>query len=109
MIGAGTPNRDAMHLIRPDIVNDPRIFPDADILKRLEMIRDFEPRGRRRRIKYAVNAVGITWKTGNHRTRLCITGSAVAKEQADLAGEGVLAELPSRGYYCLLNTCIAGS
>ncbi|MGZ5780041.1 MAG: ABC transporter substrate-binding protein, partial [Burkholderiaceae bacterium] len=47
MIGAGNPNRDATHLIQPRIANDPNIFPDAEQLKNLEMIRDFEPRERR--------------------------------------------------------------
>ena len=47
MIGAGNPNQDAMRLIQPTIASDPNIFPDADMLKNLEMIRDFEPHERR--------------------------------------------------------------
>ena len=47
MIGAGNPNQDAMSLIQPEIARDPNIFPTAELLKNLEMIRDFEPRERR--------------------------------------------------------------
>lgn len=46
-IGAGNPNADAMRLITPEIAHNPDIFPDSERLKRLEMIRDFEPRERR--------------------------------------------------------------
>ncbi len=47
MIGAGNPNQDAMRLIQPKIASDPNIFPNTEMLKNLEMIRDFEPRERR--------------------------------------------------------------
>lgn len=47
MIGAGTPNKEAMRLIHPEIARDPNIFPDAERLRRLEMIRDFDARERR--------------------------------------------------------------
>lgn len=47
MIGAGNPNREAMPLIRPDIAGDRNIFPDAALLQKLEMIRDFGPQERR--------------------------------------------------------------
>lgn len=47
MIGAGNPNQDAMRLIQSNIANDRNIFPDTATLKKLEMIRDFEPRERR--------------------------------------------------------------
>jgi spermidine/putrescine transport system substrate-binding protein len=47
LIGAGNPNSDAARLINPEIARDPDIFPDAERLKRLEMIRDFQFRERR--------------------------------------------------------------
>ncbi|MGZ5079271.1 MAG: ABC transporter substrate-binding protein [Usitatibacter sp.] len=47
LIGAGNPNADAARLIRPEIAGNPDIFPDAERLKRLEMIRDFDARERR--------------------------------------------------------------
>jgi spermidine/putrescine transport system substrate-binding protein len=46
-IGAGNPNADALRLIAPEIARNPDIFPDTERLKRLEMIRDFDPRERR--------------------------------------------------------------
>ena len=47
VIGAGTPNRDALRHIRPAIAADRNIFPDAAGVARLEMIRDFDARTRR--------------------------------------------------------------
>jgi spermidine/putrescine transport system substrate-binding protein len=47
LIGAGNPNADAQRLIRPEIAGNPNIFPDAERMRRLEMIRDFDARERR--------------------------------------------------------------
>ncbi|MCX8085681.1 MAG: spermidine/putrescine ABC transporter substrate-binding protein [Rhodocyclaceae bacterium] len=47
LIGAGNTNAAAMPFIRPEIASDPGIFPPPEILARLEMLRDFEPRLRR--------------------------------------------------------------
>ncbi|MBI3286377.1 MAG: spermidine/putrescine ABC transporter substrate-binding protein [Burkholderiales bacterium] len=46
-IGAGNPNRAALPLIAPEITGDRNIFPDAERMRRLEMIRDFGPAERR--------------------------------------------------------------
>ena len=47
LIGAGQPNSAAARFIRPDIVNNADIFPPAENLRRLEMLRDLDPRNRR--------------------------------------------------------------
>ena len=47
LIGAGNPNAAAMPLIRPEIANEPAIFPPAAVLPHLEMLRDFDPKMRR--------------------------------------------------------------
>ncbi|CAB1367336.1 ABC transporter substrate-binding protein [Denitratisoma oestradiolicum] len=47
LIGAGNPNAAAMERVRPEIAGDPAIFPTRADLRRLEMLRDFEPRLRR--------------------------------------------------------------
>jgi spermidine/putrescine transport system substrate-binding protein len=48
LIGAGNPNAAAMAHIQPAIVAEPAIFPPPVVLPRLEMLRDFDPRLRRR-------------------------------------------------------------
>ena len=47
LVGAGNPNAAAMPYISREIVGNPGIFPPADDLSRLEMLRDFDPRTRR--------------------------------------------------------------
>ncbi|HEX8989930.1 MAG TPA: spermidine/putrescine ABC transporter substrate-binding protein [Rhodocyclaceae bacterium] len=47
LIGAGNPNEAAMPHIRPEIASEPGIFPPPAALKRLEMLRDFDPQMRR--------------------------------------------------------------
>jgi len=47
LIGAGNPNAAAMPYIPPEIAGNPGIFPPPDDLRRLEMLRDFDPKTRR--------------------------------------------------------------
>jgi spermidine/putrescine transport system substrate-binding protein len=47
LIGAGNPNRDAIPYIRPEISSDTNIFPDPELMQKLEMIKDFGPAERR--------------------------------------------------------------
>jgi len=47
LIGAGNPNAVAFPSIRPDVARDPAIFPPPAVLRRLEMLRDFDPKMRR--------------------------------------------------------------
>ena len=47
LIGSGNPNMDAMRHIKPEIASNKAIFPDRELLARLEMLRDFDRRQRR--------------------------------------------------------------
>ncbi|MEN6585302.1 MAG: spermidine/putrescine ABC transporter substrate-binding protein [Sulfuricella sp.] len=47
LIGSGNPNLDAMRYIKPEIARNPAIFPDAQHLKHLEMLRDLNRNQRR--------------------------------------------------------------
>ncbi len=47
LLGAGNPNAAAMANIRPEIADNPAIFPPPQVLRRLEMLRDFDPKMRR--------------------------------------------------------------
>jgi spermidine/putrescine transport system substrate-binding protein len=47
LIGAGNPNAAAMAHITPEIAANPGIFPPPTDIKRLEMLRDFDPKLRR--------------------------------------------------------------
>lgn len=47
LIGSGNPNRAARRYIRPEILRQMTIFPDAETLKQLEMMRDLDRRHRR--------------------------------------------------------------
>lgn len=47
LIGAGNPNAAAMAHIAPGIAAEPAIFPPPETLRRLEMLRDFDPKLRR--------------------------------------------------------------
>ena len=47
LIGSGNPNLAAMQYIRPEIVENKAIFPDAELLTRLEMLRDLDRKQRR--------------------------------------------------------------
>ncbi|MCX7897518.1 MAG: spermidine/putrescine ABC transporter substrate-binding protein [Rhodocyclaceae bacterium] len=47
VIGAGNTNAAAMPYIKPEIAREPAIFPPPEILGRLEMLRDFDPKMRR--------------------------------------------------------------
>lgn len=47
LIGSGNPNRDALRAIRPEISDNPAVFPDAAAMKRLAMMRDLDRKSRR--------------------------------------------------------------
>ncbi len=47
LIGSGNPNLAAMQYIQPEIAGNKAIFPDAESLTRLEMLRDLDRRQRR--------------------------------------------------------------
>jgi spermidine/putrescine transport system substrate-binding protein len=47
LIGSGNPNTDAMQYIRPEISSNEAIFPDAELLSRLEMLHDLDRKQRR--------------------------------------------------------------
>ncbi len=47
LIGSGNPNQDALRYIRPEIAHDQAIFPDAQHLAHLEMLRDLDRNQRR--------------------------------------------------------------
>jgi spermidine/putrescine transport system substrate-binding protein len=47
LTGSGNPNEDAMRFINPEIASNKAIFPDAELLNRLEMLRDLDRRQRR--------------------------------------------------------------
>ena len=47
LIGSGNPNQAAMTYIRPEITDNRAVFPDADHLARLEMLRDLDRKHRR--------------------------------------------------------------
>jgi spermidine/putrescine transport system substrate-binding protein len=47
LTGSGNPNEDAMRFISPEIASNKAIFPDAELLSRLEMLRDLDRRQRR--------------------------------------------------------------
>ena len=46
-IGAGNTNAAATPYLRPEIAAEPAIFPPTEVLARLEMLRDFDPKLRR--------------------------------------------------------------
>jgi spermidine/putrescine transport system substrate-binding protein len=47
LIGAGNPNAVAQAAIRPEIADDPAIFPAPAMMSRMSMLRDFDPHVRR--------------------------------------------------------------
>jgi spermidine/putrescine transport system substrate-binding protein len=47
LIGSGNPNAAAMRYINPAITANTSVFPDAEHLKRLEMLRDLDRNQRR--------------------------------------------------------------
>ncbi|MEP7074039.1 MAG: spermidine/putrescine ABC transporter substrate-binding protein [Nitrosospira sp.] len=47
LIGSGNPNLAAMQYIRPEIAGNKAIFPDAELLTKLEMLRDLDRKQRR--------------------------------------------------------------
>jgi spermidine/putrescine transport system substrate-binding protein len=47
LIGAGNPNAAAMAHIRPEVADNPAIFPGGQDVKKLQMLRDFDARTRR--------------------------------------------------------------
>ncbi|MEO8766819.1 MAG: spermidine/putrescine ABC transporter substrate-binding protein [Nitrosospira sp.] len=47
LIGSGNPNLAALQYIRPEIAENKAIFPDAELLTRLEMLRDLDRKQRR--------------------------------------------------------------
>ena len=46
-IGAGNPNRVAMQWIKPEIANNRNIFPDPEQFRRLQSLKDYDPKTRR--------------------------------------------------------------
>ncbi len=47
LIGSGNPNRAAMPFIRPELADNPAIFPDPRTVRRLEMLHDLDRHSRR--------------------------------------------------------------
>jgi len=47
LIGSGNPNRDALQYIKPEIAQNPAVFPDRAQQARLEMLRDLDRHQRR--------------------------------------------------------------
>lgn len=47
LIGSGNPNMEAIPYLQPEIRDNKAIFPDAEMLSRLEMLRDLDRRQRR--------------------------------------------------------------
>ncbi|HEU0188857.1 MAG TPA: spermidine/putrescine ABC transporter substrate-binding protein [Gallionella sp.] len=47
LIGSGNPNRDALQYIRPEVAQNPAVFPDRTQQARLEMLRDLDRHQRR--------------------------------------------------------------
>ncbi len=47
LIGSGNPNRDALRYIKPEVAQNPAIFPDQAHLARMEMLRDLDRHERR--------------------------------------------------------------
>ncbi len=47
LIGSGNPNQDALQYIKPEIARNQAIFPDAQHIKNLEMLRDLDRKQRR--------------------------------------------------------------
>jgi len=47
LIGSGNPNREALRYIRPEIADNPAVFPDAAAMQRLRMMRDLDRKSRR--------------------------------------------------------------
>ena len=47
LIGSGNPNRDALQHIKPEIANNPAVFPGAEKLQSLEMLKDLDRNQRR--------------------------------------------------------------
>ncbi|SEP17840.1 PotD/PotF family extracellular solute-binding protein [Nitrosovibrio sp. Nv6] len=47
LIGSGNPNMAAMQYVRPEIAGNEAIFPDPELLTRLEMLRDLDRKQRR--------------------------------------------------------------
>jgi spermidine/putrescine transport system substrate-binding protein len=51
LIGSGNPNTDALKYIKPEIVNNPAVFPDKTMLPKLEQLQDLNTQQRRLRNK----------------------------------------------------------
>lgn len=47
LTGSGNPNMDAIQFIRPEIADNKAVFPDQELLARLEMLQDLDRRQRR--------------------------------------------------------------
>lgn len=47
LIGSGNPNLDALQYIQPEIASNKAIFPDPELIARLEMLRDLDRKQRR--------------------------------------------------------------
>src|SRR6185312_3245652 len=47
LIGSGNPNLDALQYIQPEIASNKAIFPDLELIARLEMLRDLDRKQRR--------------------------------------------------------------
>jgi spermidine/putrescine transport system substrate-binding protein len=47
LIGSGSPNREALPFVRPEIASNRAVFPDPLTLKRVQMLRDLDRKARR--------------------------------------------------------------
>jgi spermidine/putrescine transport system substrate-binding protein len=47
LIGSGNPNLDALQYIQPEIASNKAIFPDPELIARLEMLSDLDRKQRR--------------------------------------------------------------
>ncbi len=47
LTGSGNPNMDAIQFIQPEIADNKAVFPDRELLARLEMLQDFDRKQRR--------------------------------------------------------------
>jgi spermidine/putrescine transport system substrate-binding protein len=51
LIGSGNPNTAARQYIKPELLKNPAIFPDKEVLAKLEQLKDLTPAQRRLRNK----------------------------------------------------------
>jgi spermidine/putrescine transport system substrate-binding protein len=51
LIGSGNPNMEAVKYIKPELLKNPAIFPNAEVQAKLEQLKDLTPAQRRLRGK----------------------------------------------------------